>query len=95
MSCSPLSGTAVRSSLLLPIGFSVCQVCRAEHQLFCRFFPSAATNLSVLTGSLMDPLGVILYDHLRPSLIQLQEVGQLCNVVEVLKNEVIEEQMNR
>lgn len=81
--------------LAVPICFSVHQVCRAEHQLFCRFFPSATKNLSVLTGSLMDPLGVILYDDLRPNLIQLHEVGQLCNVVEVLKNEVIEEQMSR
>ncbi|GMH44082.1 hypothetical protein BSKO_12016 [Bryopsis sp. KO-2023] len=70
------------------------QVCRAEHQLFCRFFPSTA-NLSVLTVNLVEPLGNVLYDALRPMLIQIQEVGRLCETVEILKKEVINEQMNR
>jgi hypothetical protein len=63
------------------------RVCQLEAQLFEQFFPkarSAAEHLAALT----DPLCTLLYDVLRPAIIGLHDVDELCELVDVLKHEV-------
>ncbi|XP_009369729.1 conserved oligomeric Golgi complex subunit 3 [Pyrus x bretschneideri] len=70
------------------------QVCQLEHQLFVHFFPSSAEDVSSL-APLIDPLSTYLYDTLRPKLIHETNVDFLCELVDILKAEVLGEQLNR
>lgn len=44
---------------------------------------------------LLEPLVTTLYDVLRPILVQLQDIDELCELVDILKHEVLGEQMGR
>ncbi|CAH9118802.1 unnamed protein product [Cuscuta europaea] len=70
------------------------QVCQLEHQLFKHFFPSSSENISSL-GPLTDPLCTYLYDTLRPKLIHEKNLDVLCELVDILKVEVLGEQVSR
>ncbi|KAK9075190.1 hypothetical protein SSX86_003511 [Deinandra increscens subsp. villosa] len=70
------------------------QVCQLEHQLFDHFFPSTSEDISSL-APLVDPLCTYLYDTLRPKLIHETNLDILCELVDILKIEVIGEQLNR
>ncbi|KAL8233145.1 hypothetical protein R6Q57_002923 [Mikania cordata] len=69
-------------------------VCQLEHQLFDHFFPSTSEDISSL-APLVDPLCTYLYDTLRPKLIHETNLDILCELVDILKIEVIGEQLNR
>lgn len=70
------------------------QVCQLEHQLFDHFFPSSSGDISSL-APLIDPLSTFLYDILRPKLIHETNVDLLCELVDILKVEVLGEQLSR
>uniref|UniRef100_A0A251T6T1 Conserved oligomeric Golgi complex subunit 3 n=1 Tax=Helianthus annuus TaxID=4232 RepID=A0A251T6T1_HELAN len=70
------------------------QVCQLEHQLFDHFFPSTSEDISSL-APLVDPLCTYLYDTLRPKLIHEMNLDILCELVDILKIEVIGEQLSR
>ncbi|KAG8491375.1 hypothetical protein CXB51_014576 [Gossypium anomalum] len=70
------------------------QVCQLEHQLFDHFFPSSSEDVSSL-APLIDPLSTYLYDTLRPRLIHETNVDFLCELVDILKVEVLGEQLSR
>ncbi|XP_019193627.1 PREDICTED: conserved oligomeric Golgi complex subunit 3 isoform X2 [Ipomoea nil] len=70
------------------------QVCQLEHQLFKHFFPSSSEDISSL-APLTDPLCTYLYDTLRPKLIHEKNLDVLCELVDILKVEVLEEQVSR
>ncbi|KAI4379594.1 hypothetical protein MLD38_005872 [Melastoma candidum] len=70
------------------------QVCQLEHQLFDHFFPSSAEDVSSL-APLIDPLSTYLYDVLRPRLIHETNIDLLCELVDILKVEVLGEQISR
>ncbi|KAG5608589.1 hypothetical protein H5410_019870 [Solanum commersonii] len=70
------------------------QVCQLEHQLFNHFFPSSSEDISSLTP-LVDPLCTFLYDTLRPKLIHETNLDVLCELVDILKVEVLGEQLSR
>eukprot|EP00891_Asterochloris_glomerata_P005633 jgi/Astpho2/5633/e_gw1.00079.14.1_t len=70
------------------------QVCQQEHQLSRHFFAADDPEGSAL-GPLMEPLCTILYDTLRPRFIQLQHLNELCELVDILQHEVLEEQLSR
>eukprot|EP00898_Chlorokybus_atmophyticus_P000708 jgi/Chlat1/1638/Chrsp127S01891 len=76
------------------------QVCQLEHQLFEHFFPSSSASTSVTTGPnplapLLDPLCTVLYDALRPLFVHEQDLDLLCELVEILRGEVLEEHLGR
>ncbi|KAK2970720.1 hypothetical protein RJ640_015145 [Escallonia rubra] len=70
------------------------QVCQLEHQLFNHFFPSSSKDISSL-DPLVDPLCTHLYDTLRPRLIHETNLDILCELVNILKVEVLGEQLGR
>ncbi|KAK4486686.1 hypothetical protein RD792_006746 [Penstemon davidsonii] len=70
------------------------QVCQLEYQLFDYFFPSSSEDVSSL-APLIDPLCTYLYDTLRPKLIHEANLDVLCELVYVLKVEVLGEQLSR
>uniref|UniRef100_A0A3Q7I2B5 Conserved oligomeric Golgi complex subunit 3 C-terminal domain-containing protein n=1 Tax=Solanum lycopersicum TaxID=4081 RepID=A0A3Q7I2B5_SOLLC len=70
------------------------QVCQLEHQLFNHFFPSSSEDISSLTP-LVDPLCTFLYDTSRPKLIHETNLDVLCELVNILKVEVLGEQLSR
>ncbi|CAI0384467.1 unnamed protein product [Linum tenue] len=70
------------------------QVCQLEQQLFDHFFPSSSEDISSL-APLIDPLATYLYDTLRPKLIHETNVDLLCELVDILKVEVLGEQLSR
>ncbi|KAJ1691410.1 hypothetical protein LUZ63_015565 [Rhynchospora breviuscula] len=70
------------------------QVCQFEHQLFDHFFPTSSKDVSSL-APLMDPLCTYLYDTLRPRLIHEANLDALCELVDILKVEVLGEQLSR
>lgn len=70
------------------------QVCQLEHQLFVHFFPSSSTDVSNM-APLIDPLCTYLYDTLRPKLIYQANLDSLCELVDILKVEVLGDQLNR
>ncbi|KAJ7558438.1 hypothetical protein O6H91_04G039200 [Diphasiastrum complanatum] len=70
------------------------QVCQQEHQLFYHFFPSSSSESSNL-APLLDPLCISLYDTLRPKYIYEADLDLLCELVEILKVEVLDEQLSR
>ncbi len=63
------------------------QVCTLEHQLFEAFFPGEAADGAAL-ALLIGPLCTILYDALRPRFIQLQDLDELCQLIDILQQEV-------
>ncbi|KAL4556348.1 hypothetical protein LXL04_038997 [Taraxacum kok-saghyz] len=69
-------------------------VCQLEHQLFDHFFPSTSEDISSL-APLVDPLCTFLYDTLRPKLIHETNLDGLCELVDILKIEVIGEHLSR
>ncbi|KAG0475949.1 hypothetical protein HPP92_012790 [Vanilla planifolia] len=70
------------------------QVCQLEHQLFNHFFPSSSMEVSSM-APLIDPLCTYLYDILRPKLIYQANLDSLCELVDILRVEVIADQLNR
>lgn len=65
-----------------------------EHQLYEHFFPGDASPEAGDSGgleALMEPLCTVLYDALRPQFILLQQLDDLCELVDILKHEVIAE----
>ncbi|GAU16792.1 hypothetical protein TSUD_200350 [Trifolium subterraneum] len=70
------------------------QVCQLEHQLFDHFFPASSKDVSSLSP-LMDPLSTYLYDTLRPKLVHETNIDFLCELVDILKMEVLGEQHSR
>ncbi|CAL5375655.1 unnamed protein product [Camellia sinensis] len=70
------------------------KVCQLEHQLFDHFFPSSSEDMSSL-APLIDPLCTYLYDTLRPKLIHEANLDILCELVDILKVEVLGEQLSR
>ncbi|XP_021756744.1 conserved oligomeric Golgi complex subunit 3-like isoform X2 [Chenopodium quinoa] len=70
------------------------QVYQLEHQLFSHFFPASSEDVSSL-APLIDPLCTYLYDTLRPKFIHETNIDFLCELVDVLKVEVLGEQLNR
>ncbi|GLT74223.1 hypothetical protein SLA2020_460310 [Shorea laevis] len=70
------------------------QVCQLEHQLFDHFFPSSSEDISSM-APLIDPLCTYLYDTLRPKLIHETNIDILCELVDILKVEVLGEQLSR
>ncbi|CAN1761343.1 Conserved oligomeric Golgi complex subunit 3 [Linum perenne] len=70
------------------------QVCQLEHQLFDHFFPSSSEDVSSL-APLIYPLATYLYDTLRPKLIHETSVDLLCELVDILKVEVLGDQLSR
>ncbi|KAL4557910.1 hypothetical protein LXL04_036104 [Taraxacum kok-saghyz] len=65
-----------------------------EHQQFDHFFPSTSEDISSL-APLVDPLCTFLYDTLRPKLIHETNLDGLCELVDILKIEVIGEHLSR
>ncbi|CAI9259368.1 unnamed protein product [Lactuca saligna] len=65
------------------------QVCQLEHQLFDHFFPSTSEDITSL-NPLVDPLCTFLYDTLRPKLIHETNLDVLCELVDILKIEVVD-----
>lgn len=70
------------------------QVCQLEHQLFDHFFPLSSEDVSSL-APLIDPLCTYLYDTLRPKLIHEANLDILCELIDILKVEVLAEQVSR
>ncbi|XP_020531892.1 conserved oligomeric Golgi complex subunit 3 isoform X1 [Amborella trichopoda] len=70
------------------------QVCQLEHQLFDHFFPSSSADVANL-APLIDPLCTYLYDILRPKLIHELNLDFLCELIDILKVEVLGEQLGR
>ncbi|KAM6583691.1 hypothetical protein CsatB_010693 [Cannabis sativa] len=70
------------------------QVCQLEQQLFDHFFPASSEDVSSL-APLIDPLSTYLYDTLRPKLIHETNIDFLCELVDILKVEVLGEQQSR
>lgn len=69
------------------------QVTVAEHSLFSQFFSDFDEATSV--GLVTDPLCTVLYDLLRPEIVSLNEIEALCEVVDIIKGELIEDRMTR
>ncbi|CAM6127701.1 unnamed protein product [Calypogeia fissa] len=70
------------------------QVCQLEHSLFDHFFPSSSSEAATLSP-LVDPLCTALYDTLRPRLIHEADLDLLCELIDILKVEVLDEQLGR
>ncbi|CAN6442670.1 unnamed protein product [Victoria cruziana] len=69
------------------------EVCQLENRLFDHFFPSSTDAASL--APLIDPLCTYLYDTLRPKLIHEANIDFLCDLVDILKVEVLGEQSGR
>ncbi|OAY85675.1 Conserved oligomeric Golgi complex subunit 3 [Ananas comosus] len=70
------------------------EVCQFEHQLFDYFFPSSSSDVTNM-APLIDPLCTYLYDTLRPKLIHEANLDSLCELVDIVKVEVLGEQLSR
>ncbi|XP_078429535.1 sec34-like family protein [Wolffia australiana] len=70
------------------------QVCQLEHQLFDHFFPSSSKQ-GLSLAALMDPLCTYLYDTLRPKIVYETNIDTLCELVDILKIEMLGEQSGR
>ena len=55
--------------------------------MFQHFFPKERGE-SGAVAPLVDPLCTILYDMLRPAIIQLSSLDQLCELIAILQHEV-------
>ena len=62
-------------------------MCQLESRLFQHFFPRAEEESGAL-APLVEPLCMVLYDMLRPAFIQLQDLDDLCELVDILLHEV-------
>lgn len=58
-----------------------------ETQLFKQLFPGSHMRSGALSP-LIDSLADMLYDTLRPAYIHQQDLSFLCQLVQILKNEV-------
>ena len=70
------------------------KVCRLEHELFLRFFPEKDHSPTALT-SMIEALGTILYERIRPRLIAAKSVNDLCDYASILQLEIGEGQIER
>ena len=70
------------------------QVCQLEYSLFDHFFPPSIIDADS-TAALLDPLCNVLYDCLRPELVHIVDVDALCELTDILKGEILEEQLAR
>ncbi|KAL8160894.1 hypothetical protein V2J09_012383 [Rumex salicifolius] len=70
------------------------QVYQLEHQLFSHFFPSSSEDISSM-ALLIDPLCTYLYDTLRSRFIHETNLDFLCELIDVLKVEILGEQLSR
>ncbi|GAX72672.1 hypothetical protein CEUSTIGMA_g128.t1 [Chlamydomonas eustigma] len=57
--------------------------------------PTIPSTSSEQLIQVMEPLCTVLYDVLRPLVVQLQEVDELCELVDILKHEVLGDQLKR
>jgi hypothetical protein len=73
---SPAVGLTDGSILLV-------QVCQQEHALFQHFF-AAETGEQAL-AALLEPLCTVLYDLLRPAVVELTAVEPLCELADILQ----------
>jgi hypothetical protein len=64
-------------------------VCQLEAQLFEHFFPAAAAEPESMKP-LLEPMCNILYDALRPTCIMISDIDQLCELVEIMRHEVLQ-----
>ena len=64
------------------------QVCRAERELFECAFPLDDEEVLSAMWLLVEPLGSVLQDALRPRYIVLTEIQSLAEVIDVLNAEV-------
>ncbi|MEW5317182.1 MAG: hypothetical protein WDW38_008507 [Sanguina aurantia] len=71
------------------------RVCQQEAVLFEAFFPATSPDSSQALAPLMEPLATMLYDALRPHIVQLHHLDELCELVDILKHEVLGEQAGR
>mmetsp|Transcript_40675 Transcript_40675/g.66006 ORF Transcript_40675/g.66006 Transcript_40675/m.66006 type:complete len:805 (+) Transcript_40675:61-2475(+) len=67
------------------------RICQQEHQLFQYYFPPSPSTDDAVRG-LIESVSVILYDNLRPLLVRQAELDSLCEVIEILKSEVFDDQ---
>lgn len=58
-----------------------------EYQLFEHLFPSLDASAGALSP-LVETLADMLYDSLRPAFIHLQDLSALCQLVDILQQEV-------
>ena len=66
---------------------SFLQICRAERELFECAFPLESGDASSALWTLVEPLGSILHDVVRPQYIQLNDIYTLAELVDVLSGE--------
>lgn len=59
------------------------QVCEQERELFQHFFPSDAGDAAL--APLLDPLCTVLYDLLRPAVVELTGIEPLCDLADILQ----------
>ena len=69
------------------------QMNRQEHALFEHFFPHSAASPWAM-APLLEPLCQMLYDEMRPGYVAMNDMDVLCELVHVLKHEVLEEQLS-
>ncbi|CAH1421630.1 unnamed protein product [Lactuca virosa] len=86
--------TRSRCAYLMHVSNLCHPVCQLEHQLFDHFFPSTSEDITSM-APLVDPLCTFLYDTLRRKLIHETNLDVLCELVDILKIEVIGEQLRR
>jgi len=70
------------------------QICQMEYQLFENLFPGRDPSSGALSP-LIDTLADMLYETLRPAYIHLQDLAALCQLVDILQREILEEQLDR
>ena len=59
------------------------QVCEQERELFQHFFPGEAGDAAL--APLLDPLCTVLYDLLRPAVVELTGIEPLCDLADILQ----------
>lgn len=70
------------------------QICQLEYQLFQYFFPKSAEDpMNILP--LIEPVFAIMYDVARPRLVHVNDVDTLCELVEIVRGEILEDQIIR
>lgn len=70
------------------------RICQLEVQLCEQFFPGSLESLLEGLHPLVDPLCTLLYDVLRPLVIKLQDIGHLCELIDILQNEILHEEVS-
>lgn len=69
------------------------QVTLSEHALFSLFFHKLDSERAV--ALVVEPLGHALYDLLRPEVVVLNDMEALCDLVDIIKGEIIEDRLAR